>query len=228
MNWDMNTLNLALAMMCFALAHFAMSGFLRKSLLNALGRQLFLLIYSLVSLCLFAWGVVAFDRAPTGVALWDGSHPVAWVAGSVLSIAALALFLPSFLGNPALAGKNVAGLSNIIPSGVFAITRHPMMWGISLWAISHIIVAPELRVLLFMGTLVLVALLGSYLQDKRKVASNNREFAPWMRRTTFMPDLTKLGKIPFVWSLALIVWFLATTIHWHFFGIPAGLWMWIG
>lgn len=228
MDWGKDTINLALAMTAFAVTHFVMSGFLRRSLLVALGRQFFLLLYSLVSLCLFSWGVVAFDRAPATVALWDGTHPVAWIAGSILSIAALALFLPSFMRNPALAGKKSAGVSNIIPSGVFTITRHPMMWGISLWAFSHIVVAPELRVFLFMGTLVVVALLGSYLQDKRKVSLNSREFTPWMRRTSFLPDPTKLGRIPVAWTIALIVWFLATTIHWHFFGIPAGLWKWIG
>lgn len=228
MDWDGNTINLALAMSSFALAHFSMSGVLRRKLISTLGTQPFLLAYSLVSLCLFAWAVVAFDRAPATAALWDGAHPVAWAAGSLLSILALGLLLPSFARNPALAGQKAAGLGTVIPSGVYTITRHPMMWGISLWALSHIIVAPQPRVFIFMGALIIVALLGSHFQDKRKVALNNREFAPWMRRTTFLPDLTKLGQIPVTWMVALIVWFLITTLHWHFFGIPAGLWMWIG
>ncbi len=218
---------LAAAVGLFALTHFAMSGFLRARLVAALGIQTFLLVYSITALCIFAWMLVAFDRAPNTAQLWNGTNPVAWLATSVITILALALLLPSFTRNPALPGNNAAGLGTVIPSGVYAITRHPMMWGIALWAISHIIVAPEARVLILMGGLVLVALLGSHFQDKRKIRQNNREFAPWQRRTTFWLNLRNLGAMRAAWLVALLVWVIATTAHWHFFGIPAGFWLWI-
>lgn len=219
---------LAAAVGLFTLTHFAMSGFLRARLISALGNQTFLLVYSLVALCLFAWMLVAFDRAPSTAQLWNGTHPVAWFVASVVTIVALALLLPSFSRNPALPGHNAAGLGTIIPSGVYAITRHPMMWGIALWAIAHIIVAPEARVLILMVGLIVVALLGSHYQDKRKIRQNNREFAPWQRRTTYWPNLRNLGELRTTWLVALLVWVIATMAHWHFFGIPAGLWLWIG
>ncbi|MFM6832260.1 MAG: NnrU family protein [Novosphingobium sp.] len=221
-------IDLFAAVLLFALAHFVMSGFLRTRLISAMGSQTFLLVYSLVSLALFGWALVAFDRAPDTSPLWNGSNPVIWAVASVITILALALFLSSFMRNPALPGVNPAGLGTIIPTGVFTITRHPMMWGISLWAFAHIMVAPSARVLLLMGGLILVALLGSHFQDKRKIRQNNREFSPWQRRTTYWPNLRNLDKLRTATLIALVLWFLATTAHWHFFGIPAGLWMWLG
>ncbi|MDT0506437.1 NnrU family protein [Novosphingobium sp. MMS21-SN21R] len=221
-------INLFAAVALFALTHFAMSGFFRARLVSAMGTQTFLLFYSLVSLSLFGWALVAFDREPETMQLWDGSNPVIWALASVLTILSLAFLLSSFSRNPALPGVNAAGLGTIIPTGVFTITRHPMMWGIALWALAHIMVAPEARVLILMGGLILVALLGSHFQDKRKIRQNNREFSPWQRRTTYWPNLRNLDKLRTATLIALVVWFLATTVHWHFFGIPAGLWMWIG
>lgn len=224
---DGTFLHLALAAASFVITHFSMSGPLRKKLVSLFGDQGFLLFYSVVSLVTFAWMVVAFDRTTPSAALWDGTHPVTWFAGSILTIVALALIVPSFGGNPALPGRKAAGLGTVIPTGVFTITRHPMMWGITLWAIAHILVAPEPRVLLFMGGLILVALLGSHFQDKRKLAQNKREFSAWQRRTRFWPDVRQFPRLGIGWGIALLLWLIATTLHWELFGIPAGFWVWL-
>ena len=224
---DFALVQLSMASASFVITHFAMSGPLRRPMNSLLGAQGFLAIYSLVSLVTFAWAVVAFDRVPASAMAWNGTHPLAWIAGSVLTIVSLAFLLPSFMHNPALPGVKPAGLSTVIPSGVFAITRHPMMWGITLWALGHIIVAPTAQVAIFMGALILVALLGSHFQDKRKLAQSRREFGAWQRRTTFFPDLAQLGQIRITWLVAVLLWFIATIVHWEFFGIPAGPWLWI-
>lgn len=228
MKIDTTLLYLAIAMASFVLSHFLMSGVFRKSLISALGEQGFLLSYSAVAICTLAWAAIAFDRASATEPLWDGMHPLAWLIGSVLTIVALALLLPSFGRNPALPGAKAAGLGTVIPTGVFTITRHPMMWAFSLWALGHIIVAPQLRVLIFMGSLILVGLLGSHFQDQRKLAQNAREFGPWQRRTTFWPNVRQFRRIGIVWLIAVLVWFIIATVHWEVFGIPAGLWLWLG
>lgn len=224
---DSTLIPLALATTSFVITHFAMSGRLRRTLIAQFGDNGFFLLYSLVSLVTLTWTVVAFDRTAPSEALWDGTHPIIWFAGSILTIIALALIVPSFARNPALPGRKAAGLGTVIPSGVFTITRHPMMWGISIWAFAHILVAPKPPVLLLMGALILVALLGSHFQDKRKLAQNKREFGPWQRRTTFWPDVRRFRKLGIVWPIALLLWFVATTLHWELFSIPAGFWIWL-
>jgi uncharacterized membrane protein len=39
-----------------------------------------------------------------------------------------------------------------VPTGVFRVTRHPMMWGIALWGLSHMLVAPRMDSFLFNGS----------------------------------------------------------------------------
>jgi uncharacterized membrane protein len=225
MSPDSTIIHLSIAMASFVLTHFLMSGPFRQPLIRTLGTQTFLIFYSLISLVTFSWATVSFGRADHTAPLWNGMHPFIWTIGSILTVVALALILPSFAGNPALPGKNAAGLSNAIPSGVFRITRHPMMWGFSLWAFAHILVSPEPRVFIFMGSLIVLGLLGSHFQDKRKLAGNTREFSPWLRRTTFWIDVRQFGQLKVVWLIALILWFIATVVHWELFGIPAGLWL---
>lgn len=225
---DASVGNLLVAAVFFVSSHFIMSGPLRKPLRSALGEQSFLLAYSLVSLLALTWLIVAFDRAEPGLPLYDGTAIVPWLAASVLTLVAMTLLLPSFARNPALPGRKEAGLGTVIPSGVFTVTRHPMMWGFALWAIAHMIAAPTLPVAIMMTSIIVQALVGSHLQDKRKLAGNTREFGPWQRRTSFWPRLGKLMEMRLSWLVALLVWFIATWAHYHFFGIPAGIWMWIG
>ncbi|WP_054109263.1 NnrU family protein [Novosphingobium sp. AAP83] len=225
---DSSIMHLVIAMASFVLSHFLMSGPFRQRLISACGAKSFLLVYSVVSLCAFGWAAVAFDRAAHTTPLWNGMHPLAWTIGSLLTITATALILPSFARNPALPGVKAAGLGTVIPSGVFVITRHPMMWGFSLWALGHMIVAPQARVIIFMGALILLGLLGSHFQDKRKLAQNTREFGPWQRNTSFWLNVRRFGNIGIVWLIAVILWFIATIIHWEAFGIPAGIWLLLG
>lgn len=225
---DPSLIHLAAATLGFVFTHFAMSGVFRPALVSLVGAQGFLLFYSLVSLATFAWVIVAFDRADDGVALWNGMTAVPWTIASLLTITAMTLLIPSFAGNPALPGKKLAGLGTVVPAGVYRVTRHPMMWGIALWAIGHIVAAPSMRVLILMSGLIVLALLGSHFQDVRKHAQNQREVSAWQRRTSFWPQWRELTALKTMWSLALLVWFIATWVHYHLFGIPAGLWMWIG
>ncbi|WP_084355774.1 NnrU family protein [Novosphingobium lentum] len=214
---------------CLALlaGHFVLSHPLRKPLVKAVGPRAFLALYSLVAAATFAWMIMAFAHAPTEPALWDGTGDVPWLVSSLLTIVALALFLASLAGNPALPQANVAGLSTRKPSGVFRITRHPMMWGFALWAIAHMLVAPTPRTLVLAGTILILALVGAWLQDRKKVAMTGREWRTWMSRTRFAPGLSDWDALGWTWGLALIAWVLVTLVHVTTVGIPAGIWKWI-
>lgn len=224
---DKATLSLLAAGALFAGTHYALSHPLRAPLVRAMGERLFMLFYSLVALALFAWMIVAFDGAPAAPLLWNGAAALPWLVSSVLTVVALALFLASLVGNPALPQANVAGLSARKPWGVYRITRHPMMFGFALWAVAHILVAPSPRTLILAGTILVVALVGAHLQDRKKIALHDREWRAWVKRTSFWPSPAKLGLLGWVWLPAAILWLLATWAHWHFAGIPAGPWMWL-
>ena len=209
----------------FVLSHFAMSHPLRPALVRTLSDRGFMTVYSLVSLALFAWIVIAFRAAGT-TAVATGE--VAWVIASVLTITATALLLGSFAGNPALPGTGADAVSAARATGAFAVTRHPMMLSIALWALAHVTVWPSPRTLVTAGSMAVLALVGSALQDRKKRAILGGAWAAWEARTSFWPRLGKLGGLGAgAWIGAIVLWLGFTWLHIPAAGIPAGVWLWI-
>jgi uncharacterized membrane protein len=64
------------------------------------------------------------------------------------------------------------------PRGVLRITRHPIQWGIALWALLHLIARGDTASLVFFGGFALLAILGTVLIDARK---NRTLGASWQR-----------------------------------------------
>jgi uncharacterized membrane protein len=52
--------------------------------------------------------------------------------------------------------------------GMIRITRHPIMWGIMLWAAAHILARGDLKSLIFFGSLLALSAIGTVLMDARK------------------------------------------------------------
>lgn len=223
--------SLAAASLAFVGTHFAMSHPLRGPMVKALGETGFMGVYTLVSLATFAWMVVAFRAAPPSPMPFAGAYStVAWMLGSVLTLAALVLFLGSLRGNPALPDPRAAeGLAEKQPGGVFLVTRHPMMWGFALWGVAHVLVAPSGRTLVLAGALVFLALVGAHLQDRKKETLMGTGWAAWEAKTSYWPKWSKLaGAGAALWIAALAVWLGATWAHLWLAGVPAGVWRWVG
>lgn len=216
------------AAIAFVASHLLLSGPLRPPAARAMGERGFLLGYSLVALATFSLMVFAFIRAPRGPALWDGTALVPWLAASLLTVVALALFLASLVGNPALPQAKVAGLAARNPGGVFRITRHPMMMAFALWGVAHILVAPTGRTIVLCLAVIVLALVGSRQQDQRKLAQFPFDWKAWMERTAFWPRLSALPVLGATWLVALLAWLAATWAHLPAAGIPAGVWLWLG
>ena len=160
--------------------------------------------------------------------MWDGGNEVLWVIASLLTLLALALLFGSLKGNPALPQTPGAVLANAKALGVFAITRHPMMWGIALWAIAHMLVAPKPRTLVLTGSMLVLALVGSYLQDRKKAALIGADWLGWEAQTSFWPRLSGVSAVhPALWVVAAIGWLVVTWAHMPLAYITAGIWRWV-
>lgn len=216
----------ALGMLVFVGSHLLMSHPWRAALVRQFGPGGFLGVYSLVSLVTFTGAVIAFGKAPSTPQLWDGMALVPWALASLLTLVASALFLASLVGNPALAGTDVSGLSTRLPHGAFKVTRHPMMSAFTLWGIAHILAAPSARTIILAGGIIALAVFGSLGQDAKKSALYGRDWRAWMKRTTFLPNPAAFGSLGYYWIAALPVWLVLTWLHLKLALIPAGLWLW--
>lgn len=218
--------SLILANVLFVGSHFAMSHPLRRPMVGVLGEGGFLGIYSLVSLALIAWLGHAFGKAAPGPLFWDAGDP-GWVVASLLTIVALALLFGSLRGNPALPQVGSEVTSAARAEGVFAVTRHPMMWAFALWAIAHIIAWPSPRTLVTASAMGVLALVGAHLQDGKKRALMGEAWSAWEARTSYWPRLAGFARIGLgLWLAAIAVWLAATWLHVRMAGIPAGIWRW--
>ena len=224
---DFTTLSLAIGMTAFVGTHLLLSHPLRAGMIRQFGQGGFMVAYSLVSLITFAWAAISFGQAASMPQLWNGQALVPWVLACGLTVVATALFLASFLGNPALAGTEVSGLSTRLPNGVFKVTRHPMMAAFASWGIAHILVAPSPRTIILAGGITALAVIGSRGQDAKKLALHGQDWRVWMKRTPFLPQPGAFGQLGLFWVAAVPVWMLLTWLHLQFALIPAGLWLWI-
>lgn len=141
----------------------------------------------------------------------------------------MVLLLGSLRANPALpapGAQQVAARRQ--PNGVFAVTRHPMMWGLALWALAHIALWWSWRTNIVALAILVLALVGAHLQDRKKEALMGRAWTSWEARTSYWPRWGKLLSAGWaLWLAALAVWLALTWMHLWLAGIPAGVWRWL-
>ncbi len=214
-------MGLTLSALLFVGLHLLMSHPLRAPLVRAVGEGPFRGIYSLVALITFGGMIYYYRSIGREPPLWEVTE-AQWIVATLLMWLGSILFVGSFVGNPALPGaRGPKGP----PSGVFAITRHPMMWGFALWGIVHLAVVAMPKALVFDGAIILMALLGSAMQDKKKRKLMGETWHEWSAQTAFLPFARGLAYPgTFAFAGGTVLWLVATWLH----SIPAGPWRWIG
>jgi len=214
------------ASLAFVGTHFALSHPLRAPIVRHVGEPAFLGIYSLVAFATLGWMIVAFRAAPA--ADLPGSGDIGWALASVLTVPALVLFLGSLVKNPALPNPRAPATIDRAPTGVFAVTRHPMMWGFALWGVAHIVLWFDVRTQIVAGAVTFLALVGAHVQDRKKRALLRDAWAGWQARTSYWPHWGKLFSAGWLlWIGALVLWLVLTFAHMPGAGVPAGIWRWL-
>ena len=223
---------LLLAATAFVGTHFLLSHPWRAALVERLGHSLFALVYSSIAIATFLWLALAW-RATPPVAPWWSLPDSGWAVASLVMLAASVLFAGSLVGNPALPAPGAQAAAARAPTGVFAITRHPMMWSFALWAAVHFVVWPTAANAVLTGAIALLALGGAAGQDRRKGREMGRAWIDWRARTSFVPFARIVAGraswrvawpgLPVLLSGAAI-WLLASWAHGPVAGQLVGVW----
>lgn len=226
---DPALVSLTAASVAFTGGHFALSHPLRAPLVRLVGERPFLGLYSALVLAAFVWMVLAFRAAPPGNGGVGGTAGIVlWIVASVLTLVAMALLLGSFKGNPAMPETPAAKVAAAEARGVFTVTRHPMMWSFALWAIAHFLLHWSMRTTIVTIAILILALVGSHLQDRKKEALQGEAWRHWEAQTSYWPRWSRLPSLGLtLWLAAVVFWLLATYGHIHAAGVPAGIWRWM-
>ena len=204
------------ALSAFVAAHLIpASRDLRARLILQMGRTAYLTVYSILSLVLLGWLIVAAQRAET-VWLWKPA-PWQW------HVPFIAMPVATFLLVAGLLSANPLSISirgGAEPGPITSVTRHPVLWAFLLWAVSHIPPNGTGVALMLFGTMALFSLLGFVLLDlkarKRLGPERWRELAA---ETSILPFAALLSGrarwnalrplvLPALMAVAAYVWFV--------------------
>ncbi|ADG15625.1 NnrU family protein [Paraburkholderia atlantica] len=224
---------LVVAAFAFVGSHFLLSHPLRAGMVRAIGERAAMGVYSLIAILTFGWMVMAYDRTPVSEPLWPAGN-VLWAVVTVVMLIASILLMGSLIRNPALpTGGRPAALPEAA-HGVYAVTRHPMMWSFALWGLCHIAVLPVTRNIVLAGAIIILALVGATLQDRKKRRLQPDLWPAWESKTSYLPfaaiaaGRARLGGFGMHALVGGVVfWLVATWAHIPLSGWPAGIWRWL-
>ena len=218
------------AAVAFVGTHVLLSHPLRKPLVSRVGTGGFQGFYSLVAAVTLAWLVIAYRAAPTSALLWPVGD-VIWAVATIVMLLASVLLLGSLVRNPAFPGPTRPAPE---ARGVYAITRHPMLWSFALWGACHIAVYPVAKNIVVAAAIIVLSLVGAAMQDRKKDVLQPTMWPVWKQRTSYWPFAAIVSgrAAPRGFGMhaiggGLVVWLAATWAHIPLAGWAAGIWRWI-
>lgn len=209
----------AAAAIVFVVSHIALAGTpLRAALAGRLGVNGFRALFSTIALATIVWLAVSHSRAPY-VELWPDASSTRGVPLLVMPFASILLVAGLTTRNPTAAGFEALARFPDPAPGILKVTRHPVMWALALWAGAHIPANGDAASLILFGSLLMLALVGMPLIDRKKRASLGDDWTRLAVGTSNLPlaalvqgrarvTLTEIGWWRILAGLALYVAFL--------------------
>lgn len=221
-------LSLTIAALAFAALHLLVSGTrLRDVLVGRFGERIYAGLFSLASAVLLGWLIVVYVRVrvPEVTPLYNWR----WLGAAVMFVA----FLFVVLGVLTPGATGVGGgkrLEGDDPArGIHRVTRHPFLWGMTLWALVHLVYNPGWPHLVFFGAFALVAFAGTFSIDGKRARRFGDLWPHYRGLTSNLPfaaivegrNHLALGEIGW-WriAIAVAVFVAVLLMHARLFGLP--------
>ncbi len=179
-------IELLLASLVFTVSHVGMAtDTFRAPLVNTIGKWPFRIFYSVVSSVLLVWVVVSYFDAPY-MPFYGPTMGMKHLTLSVMAIVSFFIVCGFSTPHPTAVGPQT-GKSVPDVQGIFKITRHPVLWGIILWAICHIIANGHVAAVLFFGSFGLLGIAGAYRLNRKRRSANRVTWEAYMKATSHVP-----------------------------------------
>ncbi len=182
-------LQLTLAALFFVGIHFGIAGTrCRDRLIDRLGERAFRGAFSILSLIGLFWLIAAYRQAPY-VETWGQSAGFKPVAAAVMLVAFVLVVAGLTTRNPTAVGGANALTDPDAARGMLRITRHPFLWGLSLWALVHLIVNGDAAALVLFGSLLMLCLVGTRSIDAKRRREFGQNWERFAAQTSNVPFL---------------------------------------
>ena len=224
---------LILASAAFLLIHLCVSGTtVRDRLVARLGEGAYLGLFSLASVGILVWMLIAYGaaRAGGGNLVWWSGNSATLHLQLVITLVAFLLIVPGVMArNPGAVGQTGALQDDDPVRGVLRITRHPFLWGVGIWAAGHLLVNGDLISLILFGSLGILAIGGAASIDAKRRRTHGEAWAAFEARSSFVPFAAILagrqtlrpGEFALPALIAIAAYVVALLAHPWIAGVPA-------
>ncbi len=207
---------------------------IRGWLRGALGPAGYLALYSAISLAMLGWLIVAAGRAPY-VELWAFAPWQLWVPNVAMPLACVLAALGAGAVNPFSFAGRAPERFNPAEPGIAGLTRYPVLWAVTLWALAHIVPNGNFAHVLLFGAFAAFGVTGMRMfERRRKRVWGEDVWAARAANTSLVPlaaiiaGRARLGPIlrkPVRITAGLAAWFVLLALHPILFGVsPLPLW----
>jgi uncharacterized membrane protein len=194
---------------------------LRGVLVRVLGKRPFVWTYGVLAILQLLWIGHAVDAAPVVIY----RQPPVWTAAVPLLVMPLAVLLLvcGFTQNNPTASLASGRLARREVTGILAVTRNPVMWGLGLWSLAHLAVVAEVAEALRYAAFAALAL--SFLpriEAKQRAKWGEAAWADFTARSSNVPLVAMIdGRARLRWReigwtrIAATILLYATLIAWR-------------
>ncbi len=200
----------------FLAIHFLVSGTrLRDAIVGAIGEGPYMGLFSLASLLAIFWLVVSYNRAQA-----SGNDPLLYDLGvGAKHLAIPVIFLAFLIGVPGLLTPNPTSVRQEgvaarpdAAKGIVAVTRHPFLWGVTIWAAMHLAMNGDAASVILFATFLILALLGPLSIDAKRKRKMGPDWEGFAARTSNVPFAAVLsGRAKLKWG-ELLDWRMAAAV----------------
>jgi len=170
------------------ITHFGLSSTsLRGALVGVIGERGFQGLYSLIAVGAFALVIWSWREAPRLEYAWFPDPALFWIPKAVMVLAMIFMLGGFLVPNPTQVGGERILDKGADTRGLLRITRHPFLWSVILWSISHIVVNGDYVSVYFFGTFLLLGGIGTVLLDRKKAQSLGDKWPPFAAVTSNVP-----------------------------------------
>lgn len=177
--------SLIFAALTFIAIHVAIPGTaVRELVVGRVGETVYRFLFAILSLGVFVWLITAYIGA--GRIYLDAWPPLA-VARPLAGVAMVLAVLLCVTGLTAGVSGPETAAAGEPARDIFRISRRPVLMGVQLWAIAHLVVRGEVGFLILFGAFAVLVGLGTGQVDRRQAGRAGAAWPAYAGATSVIP-----------------------------------------
>ena len=183
-------LTLSLSCLLFLGTHLLVSSTgLRAWLIGVVGEPAYLAGYSICALVILGVMIDSYVALDHNRYVWQPTVGHHLTAKIIMPVALVLLAAGLMSKNPTGVRMEevVHQVTGYRMPGILKVTRHPVQWGILLWAVAHLFANGDVASIVFFGTLALLSGLGSIAMDLKRRHLTDPDWLEFYSQTSNIP-----------------------------------------